>query len=140
MCRFIEVSKETEAIGYKVLYVDPRSQRLLSIAVGTEYERNGPIAIPKGRSTSKRPINFFNSDLLESSATYNPEYAGKTAVFKELRHAQELRLSMSGLCKNNIKNVEVFKVKLTGELWEGTYNQEPVMIGSHMKILDKEEH
>ena len=126
----------TEYVCYKVIYVaDPdlpkQHATYLSLATGVKYTYpKGPI-IPV-TDQNKQPANYFKDNLLTGNF-FNHRFTGKTAGFVHKRNAFQLR--GSGLRNEHVK---VFRIKLTGELFQGTYEEyQDVIIGSHMEILEE---
>ena len=139
MCELTEKYKGKTFTGYKVVarlgLEDDKN--LYSIAMGTKYPNDGII---QKAITQNRMMPYFNSDILKDPCTFRKNMVGRTAAFRDLYAADELKNKINGhgtFAPNQEINTEVWKVRLSKSLMEGTYNHQEIVAGRHIKFLIK---
>ena len=138
MCNFKEQIFDKTVVGYKVAIVD-KSGHYHSAITGIRYEK-GKIPAPKtyGKHSIRSIIGI--NDILNGQSGYRELYQGHTAIFLTKSDADYLLgewESTYNVRGHNFYNFVLLKIKLSGDIWTGDYNGNPVYIGSEIISIEK---
>ena len=130
MCKLTNKNDNLQVKGYKVAYKE--KSLYYSIATGIEY-KIGPVPTP---TTQYALSGFFAQGLLNpKNQLHKKDFYGKTAVFSDKDEAHRLKMDFYHLVKTD-KEIVILKMKLSGDLWDGTYEFiTKIVAGNHIDSI-----
>jgi hypothetical protein len=133
MCTFRGKITDKEVVtGYKMAVVDNKTGLYYSPATGIPYKVGKvPVATTYGNNELREKLGF--TDILnKKNPCFKKEYAGKTAVYKELHNALNFKYNLESFIEDSGYSLVILEMELSGDLYNGDYQWSSVYIGSEI--------
>ena len=136
MCLYIGTRCSSKfKIAYKVAMKVQRGENkfdYLSPAMGITYRKNGMIKVCDDQ---KCLSGYYCPCILSMEGTYEAVYVGRTGAYIRCEDARYVKNRIKGYSHSDIYEPVILKVKLSKALLWGSFNDLPIILGRHMKIM-----